>query len=108
VSRLKTFTQSLRQKPEKRLTAHAAFDSAASMLGKDAKTCVTTCDPAGRQSNSLTFELLDEQPFHSAYSISYTLGVSYLTALNRFRESWSDASSFTSDPTPVERKFTAR
>jgi hypothetical protein len=60
------------------------------MLGKDAKICMPSCNPAGHQLTFLDIRilaLLDEQLFHSAYSIAEALGTSNSTILSDLRES---------------------
>jgi hypothetical protein len=91
-SRPKTFTHVPRHSSEMLLTASTvsgASGSGASMFDKDAKTCMTV--RFGRPPNDFLdiriLALLDEQPFHSVYSIPEVLCVSHSTILNQLRQS---------------------
>jgi hypothetical protein len=52
----KAFTQVSRHSSQRLLTASGASGGGANMFGKDAKTCMTRCDPAGHQLTLLTSE----------------------------------------------------
>jgi hypothetical protein len=68
-SRPKTFTHVSRHSSETLLTASGASGGGTIMFGKDAKTCVTRCDPAGYQLIFLTSE------FWHCWTNSFSFGL---------------------------------
>jgi hypothetical protein len=87
----RTFTHVSRHSSETLLTASGGSGGGASMFDKEAKTCMTRCDPAGHQLILLTSEFWDCMTGRTASSFGLldcsALDVSHSTILSRLRES---------------------